>query len=200
MSDSSSSLAFWLDRLRAGDPAARNALILHSQDRLKRLTRKMLRSFPGVRQWEETSDVFQGVLMRLDRVLQEVEIPSPRDFLRLAATQIRRELLDLAKKHFGPQGLGRNLVPPGQLKPGDPPPEPADSSADPADLAWWHEFHTRIAGLEDEDRALFDLLYYQELERPEAARVLEISLTTLKRRWLAARIRLMECLGGEFPF
>ena len=200
MSDSSPSLEFWLDRLRSGDPAARNALIVHSQDRLKRLTRQMLRSFPGVRQWEETSDVLQGVLMRLDRALQEVKIPSPRDFLRLAATQIRRELLDLVKHHFGPEGLGRNLVPPGRLEPGDTPPEPADRSADPADLAWWNEVHTRIAGLEDEDRELFDLLYYQEIERPEADKVLEISLTTLKRRWRAARIRLMERLGGDLPF
>jgi RNA polymerase sigma-70 factor (ECF subfamily) len=200
MSESSPSLEFWLDRLRAGDPAARNALIAHSQDRLKRLTRQMLRSFPGVRQWEQTSDVLQGVLIRIDRALHQVQIPTPRDFLRLAATQIRRELLDLVKHHFGPEGLGRNLVPPGQFESGDTPPEPVDRSADPADLAWWHEVHTRIAGLEDEDRELFDLLYYQEIERTEAAKVLEISLTTLKRRWRVARIRLMERLGGDLPF
>jgi RNA polymerase sigma-70 factor (ECF subfamily) len=200
MSDSSSSLEFWLDRLRAGDPAARNALILHSYERLRLLTRQMLRSVPGVRQWEQTSDVLHNALIRLDRALQTVEIPSPRDFLRLAATQIRRELLDLAKHHFGPQELGRNVVPPGQLELGDAPPEPADSSADPADLARWHDLHTQIAGLGDEDRALFDLLYYQELEQRRAAEELEISLSTLKRRWRAAQIRLMECLGGEFPF
>ena len=200
MSDSDPSLEFWLDRLRAGDPAARNALIAHSQDRLKRLTRKMLRTFPGVRPWEQTSDVFQGVLMRLDRALQQVQIPTARDFLRLAATQIRRELLDLAKHHSGPEGLGPNLVPPGLLQPGDAPPEPADSSADPADLASWHELHTLIAGLGDDDRALFDLLYYQGLEQFQAAEALEISLTTLKRRWRAVRIWLRGRLGGQFRF
>ena len=68
MSDSAPLLAFWLDRLRAGDPAARNELIRHSRDRLRLLTRQMLRRFPGVRQWEETSDVLQNVLVRLLRV------------------------------------------------------------------------------------------------------------------------------------
>jgi RNA polymerase sigma-70 factor (ECF subfamily) len=191
---------FWLDRLRCGDPAARNELIRHSRDRLRLLTRQMLRSFPGVRRWEETSDVLQNVLLRLDRALQAVEVPSPRDFLRLATTQIRRELIDLARHHAGPKGLGANLVPPGQLEPGETPPEPADCSADPDQLARWHDLHTQIADLEEEDRELFELLYYQGLTQADAATVLGVPLTTLKRHWRAARVRLMTRLGGELPF
>src|SRR5262245_62555220 len=98
----------------------------------------MLRGFPGVRQWEETSDVLQNVLLRLDRALQAVEVPSPRDFLRLATAQIRRELIDLARHHAGPEGLGANVVPPGQIESGETPPEPTGSSADPAQLSRWH--------------------------------------------------------------
>jgi RNA polymerase sigma-70 factor (ECF subfamily) len=196
MSDS----AFWIDRLRAGDPAARNELIRHSRDRLRLLTRQMLRSFPGVRQWEETSDVLQNVLLRLDRALQAVTPPTPRDFLRLATAQIRRELIDLARHHGGPEGLGANLVPPGRFESGNTPPDPEDSSADPSSLARWHDLHAQIAGLQDGDRELFDLLYYQGLKQAEAAAVLEIPLTTFKRRWRAARVRLMTRLDGELPF
>ena len=37
----------------------------------------MLRRFPGVRAWEETSDVLQNVLLRLDRTLQAVGVALP---------------------------------------------------------------------------------------------------------------------------
>jgi RNA polymerase sigma-70 factor (ECF subfamily) len=199
VSDSGASLQLWLDRLRAGDPAARNELIRHSRGRLRLLTRQMLRHFPGVRQWEETSDVLQNVLLRLDRALQAVDVPSPRDFLRLANAQIRRELIDLSRHHFGPEGLGANLVPPGRGRPGDTP-EPEDSSADPDRLMRWHDLHCHIAGLDDEDRELFELLYYQGLKQAEAAGLLGLPLTTFKRRWRSARLRLMTRLGGELPF
>jgi RNA polymerase sigma-70 factor (ECF subfamily) len=200
MSDSAPSIVFWLDRLRTGDPAARNELIRHSRDRLRLLTRQMLRGFPGVQRWEDTSDVLQNVLVRLDRALQALEIASQRDFLRLATAQIRRELIDLARHHSGPQGLGANLVPPGHVEPGSNPHEVADSSADPVQLARWQELHTQIASLEDEDRELFELLYYQGLKQADAASVLGVPLTTFKRRWRGARVRLMMRLDGELPF
>jgi RNA polymerase sigma-70 factor (ECF subfamily) len=200
VSDSAPSLQHWLDRLREGDPAARNELIRHSRDRLRLLTRQMLRRFPGVRQWEETSDVLQNVLVRLDRALQAVEVPSPRDFLRLATIQIRRELLDLTRHHFGPEGLGANVVPPGQVALGDTPPEPQDRREDSDHLTRWHDLHCQIAGLDEEDRELFELLYYQGLKQADAAALLGIPLTTFKRRWRAARVRLMTRLGGELPF
>jgi RNA polymerase sigma-70 factor (ECF subfamily) len=200
VTDSAPTLQHWLDRLRDGDPAARNELIRHSRDRLKLLTRQMLRRFPGVRQWEESSDVLQNVLVRLDRALQAVAVPSPRDFLRLATTQIRRELIDLARHHFGPEGPGANLVPPGQIAPGETPPEPEDGSADPKELSRWHDLHCQIAGLDDEDRELFELLYYQGLKQADAAALLGVPLTTFKRRWRAARLRLMTRLGGDLPF
>jgi RNA polymerase sigma factor (sigma-70 family) len=200
VSDSAPFLQHWLDLLRAGDPVARNEVIRYSRDRLKLLTRQMLRNFPGVRHWEETSDVLQNVLVRLDRALQAVPVSSPRDFLRLATAQIRRELIDLARHHFGPAGLGANLLPPGGPQPDTMPSEPQDSGADPNDLEQWHELHCQIAGLDDEDRELFELLYYQGLTQPGAAALLDVPLTTFKRRWRAARIRLMMRLNGELPF
>jgi len=200
VNDSSSALMYWLDRLRAGDAAARNELIRHSRDRLRLLTRQMLRHFPGVRQWEETSDVLQNMLLRLDRALQVVEVPSPRDFLRLATAQIRRELIDLSRHHFGPEGLGANVVPPGQVEPKDGLPEPVQGDANPDSLSRWHELHCQIAGLDEQHRELFELLYYQGLTQSAAAELLNISLTTLKRRWRAARIQLMSRLKGELPF
>src|SRR5437764_1134251 len=66
-------------------------------------------------------------------------------------------------------------------------------------LAIWSEFHQRVDALPEEEREVFDLLWYQGLTQPNAAAVLGISEATLKRRWLAARQRLHKALKGSFP-
>jgi RNA polymerase sigma-70 factor (ECF subfamily) len=96
----------WIDRLRAGDASARAELLRCSCDRLVELTRRMLRRYERLKRWEQTDDVVQNVALRLSRTLESVTPQSPRDFLRLASLNIRRELLDLAKHYFGPHGLG----------------------------------------------------------------------------------------------
>src|SRR5438445_6691932 len=100
----------WLERMRAGDLTAREALFGHVCERLRRLTRKMLKGYPGVQRWAETDDVLQNALLRLLRALNEVQPSSAREFLGLAATQIRRELLDLARHFYGPHGTGANYA------------------------------------------------------------------------------------------
>jgi RNA polymerase sigma-70 factor (ECF subfamily) len=199
MSEHDSSLRYWLERHRADDPAARNELICHSQERLRLLTRQMLRRFPALHQWEDTSDVFQNVLCRLDRALREVTPPSTRDFLCLAAALIRRELIDLWRHHFGPEGISRYRQPQGSPEALDPP-ERSDSSDDPYRLAVWGEVHSYIAALEQPERELFELLYYQGLTQQEAATLLDVPLRTLRRRWQAARLQFMERFGKECLF
>src|SRR6476646_8282920 len=93
-----------VERHRAGDRAALNALIRRTAERLERLARKMLGSFPAVRAREQTGDVLQSALIRLTRALGEVTPASVRDYYRLAAEQLRRELLDLARRHRPPAG------------------------------------------------------------------------------------------------
>jgi DNA-directed RNA polymerase specialized sigma24 family protein len=43
------------------------------------------------------------------------------------------------------------------------------------------------------------LLWYQELTQGEAAALLGISAATIRRRWLAARRRLLQTLKGQLP-
>jgi RNA polymerase sigma factor (sigma-70 family) len=185
----------WLDRHRAGDPAARAELIRHSQERLHLLTRQMLqRNYPGLRAWERTSDVHQNVLLRLDRALRRTVLATPHELLCFAAALIRRELIDLWRHHFGPQGGATHLV---KLPDGL---GPAAGSDSPSRLALWADLHRAIAKLSREDRTLFELLYYQGLTQPEAAEVLGVPLRTLKRRWQQAKLRLMEHFGDDLPF
>ena len=61
-------------------------------------------------------------------------------------------------------------------------------------------FTVSVESLNDEDREVFDLLWYQGLTQGEAAEVLGLSEKTVNRRWVAARMRLGMALGGQLPF
>jgi RNA polymerase sigma-70 factor (ECF subfamily) len=194
----------WLDRLQAGDESARQELIRCACDRLERLTRKMLSGWQRVHRWEETGDVMQNALVRLYRSLSETKPAQVVDFFRLAALHIRRELQDLAKHYYGPRGLGTNHVTaawmPFSADGSDSLAwEPRETAEEPADLVAWAEFHARVGRLPDEEREMFDLLWYQELSQAEAAELLGVSQRTVKRRWASARLRLHKILGATLP-
>ncbi len=180
-----------IDRGMKGDAAAHDALLNHACDRLLRLTRKMFHGYPNLRRWEQTDDVFQNSMVRLHRALAEVRVESVRHFFNLAAIQVRRELLDLAKHHFGPEGAGANHHTDEQ---------PADdeggslheSAEEPVELGQWSEFHQLVESLPQGEREVVDLLFYQGLTQQEAAQVLGVSLRTVKRRWHSARLKLCE--------
>src|SRR5690242_5295106 len=118
----------WAARLRDGDDSAMDELLIHFESRLCRLTRKMLRTFPAVRRWEQTDDVYQGAAIRLRRALKKVMPKNSREFFGLAALQVRRELLNMAavyRHRLTPSELG--LVSPGdESRRGDRPREPID--------------------------------------------------------------------------
>ena len=193
----------WLDRLQAGDESARKELLNCACERLTRLTRKMLKGYPRLKRWEQTDDVLQNVAVRLYRALRQVKPASAAEFFRLAALNIRRELLDLAKHYYGPQGRGaRHATVDHRQKDASGTPaahEPPDAGGGPERLAAWTEFHQQIERLPDEEREIFDLLWYQGLSQAEAASLLNVSERTIKRRWQSARLKLHEALHGELP-
>ena len=149
----------------------------------------MLRRFPDVHRWEDTSDVFQNVLIRLDRALR-ARRSTPR-----TTSSGWPPATSAGNSSTWPASPGPEL-PSAVAAPADPP----DSTDDPYQLALWHEVHTRIDGLPDDDRRLFDLLYYQGLSQPEAAVLLNVPLRTLKRNWQTVRVRLMLLFGNQTPF
>jgi RNA polymerase sigma-70 factor (ECF subfamily) len=177
-------LQHWLDLMRNGDDHARTELIGHACERLRLLTRRMLRGYPLVQRWEQTDDVLQNAMLRLYRALADVTPDSLRHFYNLAALQIRRELLDLAKHH------ARND---GQVEEQDQ----LHEDGEPSSLAEWSEFHSQVDALPDDEREVFALVWYHELSQAEVATVLGVSVRTVIRRWQAARIRLQQGWGGK---
>jgi RNA polymerase sigma-70 factor (ECF subfamily) len=201
MSDNQSTiLQQHLNRLRAGDLSARDRLLEHAGANLQRLARRMLADFPGVRRWEDAEDVGQNAALRLWKSLEDVQPATVREFYRLAALQIRRELLDLARHYGGPQGMGANhesVARPGDTSAGMA--DPGTSTLDPSRLAQWTDFHRQVDELPEHLREVFDLLYYQDLPHAEAAALLEVSEPTLRRRWLEARLLLQQKLRSGSP-
>ncbi len=195
-----SGLRSCLSRVRQGDAAALNELIVLAGKRLEALTHLMLRDYPRVRRWAQTDDVLQNALVRLCRALEQVNPADVRAFYVLATTQIRRELLDLARHYSGPESAAAHH----ESWDAEPGPErrardPAGNSNDPAALTDWTEFHAQAAALPDDEREVFGLIFYQGMTQADAAEVLGVSLRTLQRRWQAAMLNLHRARNGETP-
>lgn len=183
----------WLEEANRGDDTAWGRAIGHACDRLRELASRMLRTNRRVRRWSDTDDLLQNALIRLHRSLSEVRPESVRQFYGLTTTHMRRELIDLARKHFGAEGVGANHHTDDEKtafenQPRDDRPQTAEA---------WAEFHEEVQALPEDEREIVDLLWYEGLTQPEAAGVLGISLATLKRRWQSARLRLREALDEE---
>ena len=183
-----------LPRAVAGDEAAVDALLRHCSERLTLLTRRMLGDFQRVRRWAETDDVLQNAMVRLVGALRSVKPLTPREFLGLATLQIRRELLDLARHYYGPEGIGANHDSRGNT---DSAVDKSDVRHEPSSLAQWTELHEQIGALPDEEREVVGLLFYQGLSQAETAEMLNLSVRTVQRRWHDALCKLHRVWKGE---
>ncbi len=188
-------------RLNEGDETAFDEVVEIFGDRFRNQVRRMLRHYPRVRRWEETDDVYQTLLIKLHRALQAVPISSASDVFALAATQIRRTLIDLARHYFGKQGMGANHFSDDALKKGEvdageegSPKALADKKptpgSEPATLLQWSEFHSAVDDLDEQAREVFQLVWYAELPHSQIARLLNISERTVLRRLNQARVSL----------
>ena len=148
----------------------------------------MLRRYPGVGRWADTDDVLQNALLRLLRALKDVRPDSMRSFFGLAAEQMRRELLDLARRFYGPQGVGANHA--SRRPAGDEGRaaayEPPDSGDDPRELEKWAAFHEEVARLPAEEREVVGLVFYHRWKQAEVAELFQVTVRTVQRRWKSA--------------
>jgi RNA polymerase sigma-70 factor (ECF subfamily) len=199
-SPSTSGLRSCLSRFRAGDATALNELIRLAGKRLEVLTHRMLRDYPRVQRWAQTGDVLQNALVRLCRALECVTPADVREFYALATTQIRRELIDLARHYSGPQNAAAHHESwTGELARERPAPDGSDTTHDPAGLTDWSDFHTQIAALPDEEREVFGLIFYHGMTQDDAADVLGVTVRTVQRRWQAAMLNLHRARNGQPP-
>jgi RNA polymerase sigma-70 factor (ECF subfamily) len=172
--------------LRA-DAMTANLEIQSIEGRLRLLARRMLSQYPSVGRWDETDDVLQEALVRLDRALIQVSPGSDLHIMRLGALQIRRVLLDLARRyssshHFASNHESREVE---ELMGTD-----RLSSDGSLTIEDWSEFHRQADQLPPPLREVVDLLWYMGLSQREVADTLEVTERTVQRRWREARLAL----------
>ena len=200
-SESTLAVRHWLEQHKAGDALARQELLEISMRRLRLLARRILADIPTVRHFEETDDLLQNSIVRLWKYLSDHQPETPVDYFRLAACLIRRELIDLSRRHFGNSVKGANET--SSISEGDSlgplrqSIAAGDDTLDPEKLSQWTEFHEYVEKLPEDDRSLFDLLWYQGLTMAETSELLAVPLRTLGRRWKLVRVRLYRDLLSE---
>lgn len=170
-------IASILDRLRAGDEKARDELLVRTQERMRFLAERVCKDFPSC----NVDEAISGANFRLLNALGKVHPASVADFMRWAAAQMRRELIDLLRRNS-------------RLKP--LPDDPSRSTAGPLGHVLCAEFHELIQEMEPEEQDLFNLLYYIELKAREAAELLGVSETEIRRRWNKAAWKLHRRLNA----
>ncbi|HEY7329601.1 MAG TPA: sigma-70 family RNA polymerase sigma factor [Gemmataceae bacterium] len=172
-----------LDSFRDGHDSALEPLLHHSMNRCRALAHRMFRRHRDLHALDETDDVLQHAMVRLYRTIAKIRPPTVLAFFGLAARQIRWVLCDLARKHAPAKRVSHTEE------------EPEYKGGEPSGLMEWTEFHERIDALPDEEREVFDLLFYQDVSQPDAAALLGISVRSVKRRWQKARL----LLRGAWP-
>lgn len=190
----------WLSRMKAGDLAARDELYRGVAHRLEMLAHQMMRGFPKLRGWLQTDDVLQSAAMRLFRALEQVNPPSMRDFYGLAATQIRRELIDLTRRFKGRQAALDHLASidtvSGAATVVD---RPEETPAEATDLEQWRIFHEAVEKLPLEEREVVSLVFYHGWPQARVAELFQVHVRTIRRWWQSALQSLHEAAGTVAP-
>lgn len=173
-----------LDQYRAGHAPAAEQLAQQVFARLQQLAGQMLKGFPRLQEHTTADDLFQGAMVRLLKALQEVRVDSVRHFHNLAAVQLRRELLDLARRYKNPITAAQETL---------------IDIASPDTLGRWIDLHEAVAELAGDDRDLVNDLIYMGLSQQEVAAQLGVSAKTVQRRWQSICLLLYDRLGGVLP-
>ena len=181
---------------------ARDELVALAAERMRSLAHRMLAGSASVRRWEDTDDLVQVALLRLHRALGSVVPNDAQHFVRLAALQVRRELIDLTRRHGSSESFAANHET--NSLPDDRGGQRSDRAEDPAPdavqkLAEWTRFHDLAASLPDDERQLFDMVWYLGMTQDEIAALLGCSARTIRRRWEETKGRFMESFKGQPP-
>jgi RNA polymerase sigma-70 factor (ECF subfamily) len=197
-----------LERAAAGDAEARQHLLELTRDHLMHHARRFLHGrYARLEPFAQTDDVVQQLYIKIlqnqDRFWANANgepIRTLAEFFGHTSAWMRDVMCDLLRKAYGREDTRPAALPlQGGSADTGPSHEPSSSTFDAEKLRRWTEFHEAVARLPDDLRAVFDLLWYQEMSQAEAAALLGIAVRTVKLRWMKGRLQVQQALGGA-PF
>lgn len=191
-----------LDRLRSGDKAARRAFLEQACGRLRKLAAKILYgSFPNLQARHDVDSVVHETWLRLMQAVDKADPPTVADFFRLAAHKIRQVLLDMADRQRRQDQRETFLARTDSLHNQYQERSAAGNQTyDAARLASWTEFHTKVEGLPEAERSVFEMHYYLGLPQAEIAKVTGLHPRKVSYLWVAATESLADGLSEFGPF
>jgi RNA polymerase sigma factor (TIGR02999 family) len=164
-----------------------NQLLPLVYDELHRLARSYFRRERGEHTLQPTALVHEAYIRLVD---QRAPMESRGHFLAVAATQMRRILLDYARKHRAARrgGAGQKVMLEDTM---------AICEQAPVDMIALDGALNRLAGLDADQARLVELRFFGGLSVEQTAEVLGVSPATVKRNWSSARAFLhREITGG----
>lgn len=176
----------WVVELHAGRPSAAEPEFRRILSSVQRLATAMFQKFRRVGRFAEVDDVLNGSMVRLLSALRAIRPKSTREFYALANTAIRRELLDLIKRFYGPCGAGTNASAVG-VGGAVGEVEPVTAAED---LDRMTAFHEAVQALPAESREAFGLRYYHGWSQVEIGNLFGVSVKTVERWQADARVLL----------
>ena len=164
-----------------------NDVLPHVYDELHRLARSYFRRERGEHTLQPTALVHEAYMRLLQ---QRVPMESRNHFLAVAATQMRRILLDHARKHNAARRGGDNQ----RVLLED---HAAIANQQPLDVILLNAALDRLAELDPQQARLVELRFFAGLSIEETAEIMEISPATAKRSWNSARAFLHRAMTGK---
>lgn len=175
-----------LQRMNTGDRVAREELFRLIYGPLHQLTTRWLARFPRVCLWEESEDVLDDALCRLLATLEAGRPASVPDLAALAATVLRRELLDHARRYAGRAWRSAHADSEASGGGSLPAERVPDAAEDPEDLQAWSMLHEKVARLPCLEREVLSLALYHGWTQVKMAELFQVSERTIRNRWQAA--------------
>jgi len=177
-----------LGELERGDKDAANHILPLVYDELHRLARSYFRRERGEHTLQPTALVHEAYIRLVD---QRTPLESRGHFMALAATQMRRILLDYARKHQAARrGAGGQKVLLEDTM--------AISHQKPVDVLALDAALDKLNALDADQSRVVELRFFGGLSVEETAEAMGVSPATVKRSWSSARAFLhREITGGS---
>ena len=190
--ESSTGVREILLQIREGDTSATDRLFAYCLERFRLLSRRIFNTRRDLHHLEESDDLLQDTLIRLNGAVTKLHPETTRALMTLALQHIRWALRDIARE-LRRKAKDLPLID-SEIIHADP-----HSLGEPHTLLEWEHFHKTVEQLPNEEKQVFDALYYGGASQEEVAEMLGISTRTVKRRWRSARMLLHEKLRGDWP-